>query len=78
MNVKTCAVLICDEDNENPVTPQMEVGKNTNVSIVDQHTYVPRCGNLEDCSWGAHIAKVLGQGKSTRRQDGRDPNRLAP
>ena len=45
--------------------------------IVDQHTYLGVEISI-DCSLDTLIANVIGKGKSTRRQDGCDPNRLAP
>ena len=54
----------------------MEVGTR---AITDRRpVYVPWLRDLKDCSWDAHVAIVIGKDKITRRQDGCDPNGLAP
>ena len=76
-NVKTCAVVVCNEDNVIRVNFKWKWGEDE-LPIVDQYTYL--CVEIsKDCSWDAHIAKVIGKGKSqASRQDGCDPNRPAP
>ena len=75
-NVKECAVVVCSEDKVNP-TDFSRKWREDELPIVDQYTYL-----------GVETSKrlVLGfthsnsnrKGEITRRQDGCDPNRLAP
>ena len=64
-NVKKCAVIVavvCNEDNVNSVNFKWKWGED-GLPIVDQYT----CLGVEiskDCSWDAHKAKVIGEGKS--------------
>ena len=46
----------------NPVNFKWKWGKHE-LPIVDQYTY-PGAEISNDCSWDAHIAKVIGKGKS--------------
>ena len=73
-NVKKCAVVVCNEDKVNPVTFKWKCGEDE-LPIADQYTYLG-VEISEDCSWDAHNGSK--KGLSTRRQDGCDPNRLAP
>ena len=73
-DVKQCAVVVCNEDKLKPVTFKW-TWVEYELPIVDQCTYVG-VELSKDCSWYARIAKVIGKGKSTRRQDGCDPSRL--
>ena len=62
-NVKKCAVVECNENIEvNPVNLKWKWGKGE-LPVVDKHTYLG-VEISKDCSWDAHIAKVIGQGKS--------------
>ena len=65
-NVKTCAVVVvvvvCNEDKVNPVNFKWEWGEDE-PPIVDQYTYLG-VEISNDCSWDAHIAEVIGNGKS--------------
>ena len=58
--VKKCAVVVCNEDNVNPVTHEWKRGEG-DLPIVHQYTYLG-VEISKDCSWGAHIAKVIGKG----------------
>ena len=64
-NVKKCAVVVvavCNEDKVNPVTFECKWGEDE-LPIADQHTY--RGVDIsKECSWDAHIAKVIGKGKA--------------
>lgn len=61
-NVKKCAVVVCNEDKENPVTFKWKWGEDE-LPIVDQYTYLG-VEISKDCSWDTHIAKVIGKGKA--------------
>ena len=61
-NVKICAVVVCNEDKVNPVNFRWKWGEDER-PIVDQYTYVG-VEISKDCSWDAHIAKVIGKDKS--------------
>ena len=61
-NVKACAVVVCNEGKVNPVNFKWKLGEDE-LPFVDQYTYLA-VEILKDCSWDAHIAKVIGQGKS--------------
>ena len=61
-NVKKCAVVVCNEDKENPITFKWKWGKDE-LPIVDQYTYLG-VEISKDCSWDTHIAKVIGKGKA--------------
>ena len=75
-NVKECAEVVCNEDKVNPANFKWKWGEDE-LPIVNQYTYLG-VEISKDCSWDAHIAKVIGKGKITSRQNGCDPNRLAP
>ena len=78
-NVEKCAVIVavvCIEDKVNPVSFKWRWGEDE-LPIVDRYTY--RGVNIsKDCSWDAHIAKVIGKGKSQVGKMDAPPNRLAP
>ena len=64
-NVKKCAVVavvVYKEDKVNPVNFKRKWGEDE-LPIVDQYTYLS-IEVSKDCSWDAHIAKVVGKGKS--------------
>ena len=61
-NVKTCAIVVCDEDKVNPINFNWKWGEDK-LPIVDQYTYLG-VEISKDCSWDAHIAKLIGKGKS--------------
>ena len=69
-NVKKCAVVgvvvvvvvVCNEDKVDPVNFKWEWGEDE-LLIVDQYTYLG-VEISNDCFWDAHIAKVIGKGKS--------------
>ena len=61
-NVKKCAVVVCNEDKVNPVNFKWKWGEDE-LQIVDQCTYLG-VEISKDCSWDAHIAKVIEKGKS--------------
>ena len=54
--------FVCNEDKVNPVNIKWKWGV-AEVPIVDQYTYLG-VEISKDCSWDAHIAKVVGKGKS--------------
>ena len=59
-NVKTCAVVVCNEDKVNPVTFKCKWGEDE-IPIVNQQSYLGvKMSNA--CSWDARIANVVGQG----------------
>ena len=63
MDVKKCAaVVVCNEDKVNPVTFKWKWGA-CELPIADRDTYIG-VETPEDCSWDAHIAKVIGKGKA--------------
>ena len=63
-NAKKWAVVVCNEDNVNPVNFKWKWGEDE-LPIVDQyaHAYLG-VETSKECSWDAHIAKVIGKGKS--------------
>ena len=61
VNVKKCAVVVCNEDDENPVALKRKWAKDE-LSIVDQYTYLG-VDISKYCAWDAHIKKVLGKVK---------------
>ena len=61
-NVKKCAVVVCKEDKVNPVNFKWK-WEGDELPIVDQYTYLG-VEISKDCSWDAHIAKVMGKGKA--------------
>ena len=61
-NVKKCAVVVCNEDKGNPVKFKWKWGEDE-LPIADQHTYLG-VEISKECSWDAHIAKVIGKGKA--------------
>ena len=60
--MKRCEVVVCNEDKVNPVTFKWNWGEDE-LPIVDQYTYLG-VDISKDCSRDAHIAKVIGKGKS--------------
>ena len=61
-NAKLWAVVVCNEDEVNPVNFKWKWGEDE-LPIVDQYTYLD-VEISKDCSWDVHIAKVIGKGKS--------------
>ena len=61
VKVKKCAVVVCNEDKTNPV--KFKWNWEDEPPIVDQYTHLG-VEISNNCSWGAHIAKVIGKGKS--------------
>ena len=59
-NVKRCAVVVCDEDKVNAVN--FKYSWEDELPIADHYTYLG-VDTSKDCSWDAHIAKVIGTGK---------------
>ena len=59
MNVKKCAVVVCNEDKVNPVTFTWKWGENE-LPIADEYTYLG-VDISKNCSWDAHTAKVIGK-----------------
>ena len=55
-------VVACNEDKANPVILKWKWGEDE-LPILDQLTYLG-VEISEDCSWDAHIAKMIGKGKS--------------
>ena len=62
VNVKKCAVVVCNEDKVNPVTLKGKWGEGE-LPIANQYAYLG-VEISKGCSWDAHIAKVVGQGKA--------------
>ena len=62
MNVKKCAVVVCNEDEVNPANSKWRWGEDE-LPIVGQCTYLG-VEISEDCSWDVNIAKVIGNGES--------------
>ena len=60
--VKKCAVVVCNEDWVNPVNFKWKWGEDE-PPIVDRYAYIG-VEISKDCSWDAHIAKVIGKSKS--------------
>ena len=77
-NVKKCAVvvIVCNEDKVNPVNFEWKWGEDK-LPIVKQYVYLG-VEISKDCSWDAHIAKVLGKDKSQVGKKDAILNRLAP
>ena len=61
-NVKKCAVVVCNEDKANPINSKGKWGEDE-LPIVDQYTYLG-VEISKDCSYDAHMAKVIEKGKS--------------
>ena len=61
-NINKSAVLICNEDNKNPVEFKWKWGEEE-LPIVDQYTYLG-VEISKNGSWDAHINKVIEKGKA--------------
>ena len=61
-NVSKCAVLVCNEDKKKPVEFKWKWG-GEELPIVDQYTYLG-VEISKDCSWDAHINKLIQKGKT--------------
>ena len=61
-NVQKGAVMVCNENKEEPVEHRWKWGIEE-IAVVDQYTYlgveIPK-----DCSWNAHMSKVAEKGKA--------------
>ena len=60
-NVSKCAVLVCNEDKNKPVEFKWKRG-GEELPIVGKYTYLG-VENSKNCSWDAHINKVIQKGK---------------
>ena len=60
--MKKYAVVVCNEDKVNPVNFKWKRGEDE-LPIVGQYPFLG-VEISKDCSWGAHIANVIGKGKS--------------
>lgn len=76
-NVKKSAVMVCNEDREEPVEYRWKWGIEE-IAVVDQYTYLG-VEIAKDCSWNAHI-HVQGSGKrqSTSREAAPNTRKPAP
>ena len=61
-NVKNYAVVVCNEEKSNRVYFKWQWGEDE-FPIVDQYMYLG-VEISKDCSWDAHIAKVIRKGKA--------------
>ena len=61
-NVGKCAVVVCNEDKKNPVEFKWKWGEEE-LPVVDKYTYLG-VEISKECSWDAHIAKLIGKGKA--------------
>lgn len=59
-NVGKCVVVVCNEDKENPVEFTWKWGEEE-LPVVDKYTYLG-VEISKECSWDAHIAKLIGKG----------------
>ncbi|CAB1101352.1 unnamed protein product [Ectocarpus sp. CCAP 1310/34] len=61
-NVQKSAVMVCNENKEEPVEHRWKWGIEE-IAVVDQYTYLG-VEIAKDCSWNAHMSKVAEKGKS--------------
>ncbi|CAB1108810.1 unnamed protein product [Ectocarpus sp. CCAP 1310/34] len=61
-NVQECAVMVCNENKEEPVEHRWKWGIEE-IAVVDQYTYLG-VEIAKDCSWNAHMSKVAEKGKA--------------
>ncbi|CAB1104848.1 unnamed protein product [Ectocarpus sp. CCAP 1310/34] len=61
-NVQKSAVMVCNEDKEEPVGHRWKWGIKE-IAVVDQYTYLG-VEIAKDCSWNAHMSKVAEKGKA--------------
>ncbi|CAB1117831.1 unnamed protein product [Ectocarpus sp. CCAP 1310/34] len=61
-NVKKSAVMVCNDNKEEPVEHRWKWGIEE-IAVVDQYTYLG-VEIAKDCSWNAHMSKVAEKGKS--------------
>ena len=66
-NVNECAVIVCDEDNHNPVTNKWKRGEDY-LLVLDQYLYLG-VDFSKDCRWNTRIAKKIEKGKSQLGSD---------
>ena len=59
---KKCAVVLCNEDKGNPVNFKWKWGEDE-LPVADQYTYLG-VEISKECSWDAHIAKVIRKDKA--------------
>ena len=63
-NVNNCALLVCNVDKTNLVEFEWKWGE-TEPPILDQYTYLGvAIQDKTNCSWDAHINRVMGKGKA--------------
>ncbi|CAB1110562.1 unnamed protein product [Ectocarpus sp. CCAP 1310/34] len=60
-NVKKSAVMMCNEDREEPVEQRWKWGFEE-IEVVDQYTHLG-VEIAKDCSWNAHMCKMAEKGK---------------
>ncbi|CAB1116628.1 unnamed protein product [Ectocarpus sp. CCAP 1310/34] len=61
-NVKKSAVMVCNENKEEPVEHRWKWGIEE-IAVVDQYTYLG-VEIAKDCSWNAHMSKGAEKGKA--------------
>ncbi|CAB1121545.1 unnamed protein product [Ectocarpus sp. CCAP 1310/34] len=61
-NVQKSAVMLCNENKEEPVEHRWKWGIEE-IAVVDQYTYLG-VEIAKDCSWNAHMSKVAEKGKA--------------
>ncbi|CAB1098704.1 unnamed protein product [Ectocarpus sp. CCAP 1310/34] len=61
-NVQKSAVMVCNENKEEPVEHRWKWGIEE-IAVVDQYTYLG-VEIAKDCSWNAHMSKVAEKGKA--------------
>ncbi|CAB1102180.1 unnamed protein product [Ectocarpus sp. CCAP 1310/34] len=61
-NVGKCAVVVCNEDKKNPVEFKWKWGEEE-LPVVDRYSYLG-VEISKECSWDAHMAKLIGKGKA--------------
>ena len=69
-------MYVAEISEVNPVTFKWKWGEDE-LPIADQYTYLG-VKISKECSWDAHIEKVIGKGKALVGKMNCDPNRLTP
>ena len=62
-NVSKCVVLVCNEDKKSPVEFKWKWGEEELLIVDQQYTYLG-VEISKNCSWDAHINKIIGKGKA--------------